>query len=718
VGYVRRPTVLIITIGVIASVGIAARRAEAVGTPLDPGASVCPGAVGSPGAVAVLNLTPVEAAAGGFGAVRASDAPSNNTLGEAAVSNVNFRVGSIDPNVALAAIGADGRVCFDNSPHAAVQLVADQMGVMPATAYQPASATGARRLLDTRRLFVEGGPATGALAPGASVCPKAVGDPGRVAVVNVTPLEATNGGFGAVRASDAPSNNTLGEAAVSNVNFRVGSVDPNLAFAKIGSDGRICFDNSPHATIHLIIDQMGSLPADALVPAAASGATRLIDTRRGLVVGGTATHSIAPGAAVCAKAVGQPGDVAVVNGTPVDAGGAGFMAVRASDAPSNNTLGDQAVSNWNFDVASVDPNVAFAKIGPDGSICVDNSPHATVQMVLDQAGYIPSGRFTPPAATGAARLVDSRRDFVAAPAPPPPPPEATVPGPPTGLSATAGPGSLALHWNPPTDDGGTPIDEYRLERGATGSGPWTLVAETVNTSHTDVHLSPSIDHWYRVIAHNAVGWGSPSSPLSGRALPPGVPGPVRNLSPTSDDTNVTLTWLPPSDDGGAGITHYIVRNALNCNQNSSSASNPLTIPTFTHTALISGTTYCYTVSAVNAAGTGPGLVLEVRVGRPTAPAPCPMLASWYPVQDGSVSWSLELSWNTPADDGSSPITSYAVSWFDAVTTATIHTEVLPATARTAFLDQVDPGKGYQASVRASNAGGLGVACLTAVVTPG
>src|SRR5690606_14927827 len=119
----------------------------------------------------------------------------------------------------------------------------------------------------------------------------------------------------------------------------------------------------------------------------------------------------APGAAVCAQAVGDPGDVAALNGTPVEATAAGFMAVRSSSAPSNNTLGTDAASNWNFGPGPVDPTVAFAEIGPAGMICVDNSTLATVQMVLDQAGYLPAGQLTPATTTGAARVVDTRRGF-------------------------------------------------------------------------------------------------------------------------------------------------------------------------------------------------------------------------------------------------------------------------------------------------------------------
>jgi hypothetical protein len=711
------------TAAVVSLVGVATRSVVAEVTPIGPAGSVCPGAIGSPGDVAVMNLTPVSATAAGFGALRSSGAPSNNSLGEHAVSNVNFRVGSVDPNVALAAIGPDGRVCFDNSQHSMLHLVGDQMGVLPASVYEPAAATGAARIVDTRRGFVAGGPLVGAVGPGASVCPQAVGAPGRVAVLNITPVLASRDGFAAVRASDAPSNNSLGDAAVSNVNFTVGSVDPNLAFGKIGTDGRICIDNSQHATVHLVVDQMGTIRGDAFAPAAASGATRLIDTRRMMVVGGTASGALAPGAVVCAAAVGRPGDVAVLNGTPVAATGPGFMAVRSSGAPSNNSLGESAVSNWNFGIGTVDPNVAFAEIGPDGRICVDNSPHATVEVVLDQAGYILAGQFTPASTTGAARIVDTRRGLVASPMSLPTPTTTTsttlpvsgvaVPGTPRELSATPGPGSIALAWRPPSSGGA--VVEYLVERAEQSTGPWTLAKVTSATSLVDTHLSPSVDHWYRVRALNSAGWGSPTSPVVGRAANAVRPGPVRQLSASSDDTSVTLSWQPPAADGGAPVTHYNVSPLRSCTLSEGNKSVAGT--TYRHSGLTSGTRYCYSVEAINSVGGGTSTRIEVNVGRPTTPAPCPVTASWFPEQDGSIEWSLEVTWNTPGDSGSSPISSYAVTWFDWATSATIRTDFYPTSSRTAWLDQVNPAKGYQVGVTPFNASGAGVRCLSGRVQP-
>ena len=116
-----------------------------IGSRLVAGGRLCFGVSGSPGDVAVVNLTPVEAAGGGFGQLVSSDVASPPVA-----SNVNFGPGTIDPNVALATIGVDGRVCYVNSG-AAVHLVADHLGTIDGSAYTPATPSGAPdRKADTR----------------------------------------------------------------------------------------------------------------------------------------------------------------------------------------------------------------------------------------------------------------------------------------------------------------------------------------------------------------------------------------------------------------------------------------------------------------------------------------------------------------------------------------------------------------------------------------
>ncbi len=74
-----------------------------------------------------MNLTPVRAAGLGNGQLVSSD-----VTGVPLASNVNFGVGTFDPNVAAAPIGADGQVCYLNSNNTSTHLVADHLGTIDA----------------------------------------------------------------------------------------------------------------------------------------------------------------------------------------------------------------------------------------------------------------------------------------------------------------------------------------------------------------------------------------------------------------------------------------------------------------------------------------------------------------------------------------------------------------------------------------------------------
>ncbi|MCB0965410.1 MAG: VCBS repeat-containing protein [Ilumatobacter sp.] len=111
-----------------------------------PGDRVCFTVAGNPGDAAIVNLTPVGAAAGGDGLLL-----SSNVTNRPEASNVNFGPGTIDPNVAIAPIGNDGKVCYTNSTHTWVHLVADHLGTIAKNAYTPAKNDGTPlRKADTR----------------------------------------------------------------------------------------------------------------------------------------------------------------------------------------------------------------------------------------------------------------------------------------------------------------------------------------------------------------------------------------------------------------------------------------------------------------------------------------------------------------------------------------------------------------------------------------
>jgi hypothetical protein len=96
---------------------------------------------------AVVNLTPAQALGAGFGELVSSDVAAATGS-----SNVNYRPSTVDPNVAVAQIGADGEVCFINGPTASVHLIAAHLGTIDADSYTPATTSGEPdRKIDTRR---------------------------------------------------------------------------------------------------------------------------------------------------------------------------------------------------------------------------------------------------------------------------------------------------------------------------------------------------------------------------------------------------------------------------------------------------------------------------------------------------------------------------------------------------------------------------------------
>jgi PKD repeat protein len=99
------------------------------------------------------------------------------------------------------------------------------------------------------------------------------------------------------------------------------------------------------------------------------------------------------------------------------------------------------------------------------------------------------------------------------------PVQATVPGAPTGLTATGGSGQVSLSWTPPSSNGGENITSYKVYRG-TSSGNETLLTSGgcsglgAVTSCTDTGLTNGTTYYYKVTAVNGVGEGPQSNEAS------------------------------------------------------------------------------------------------------------------------------------------------------------------------------------------------------------
>src|SRR6266436_1262556 len=152
-------------------------------------------------------------------------------------------------------------------------------------------------------------------------------------------------------------------------------------------------------------------------------------------------------------------------------------------------------------------------------------------------------------------------------------------------------------------------------------GPWVFDTQSVTGSPEEIHPVWSV---------GAVCTGCPVA-----AAPPGAPG---GATVTPHNGGVNLSWAAPSSDGGAPITGYAVTYSParpsdgSTESPGSGASTSATID-----GLANGTTYTFTVSALNSAGRGPA-------GPPASGTPFTVPGAPQSVQARASNASAVVTW--------------------------------------------------------------------------
>ncbi len=229
----------------------------------------------------------------------------------------------------------------------------------------------------------------------------------------------------------------------------------------------------------------------------------------------------------------------------------------------------------------------------------------------------------------------------------------TIPLAPTDVTGFPGMGSATLSWSAPSFNGGSSITAY--EATASPGGETCKSKNGSATGCTIFGLTNGVTYTFSVTATNLAGVSDPSAPSNPLVLTI-PPSPPTQLVTTPGNTEVTVAWTPPSDDGGASIDSYTVTAFASGGAAAGGCTTPTGLDTSCLvTGLVNGTTYTFSVVATNLAGSS----LASAPSVPTIPFTSPGAATGLTVSPGDS--AVTVTWSAPLSTGGFPITGYTVT---------------------------------------------------------
>jgi titin len=289
---------------------------------------------------------------------------------------------------------------------------------------------------------------------------------------------------------------------------------------------------------------------------------------------------------------------------------------------------------------------------------------------------------------------------------------ASAPAAPTGVSAVGGNQRAIVTFTAPTNTGSSPVTHYTvIAVDTTNSANGAQSVSGASSPITVNGLTNGDSYTFSVTANNAVG-ASASSSASNSVVPARtVPDPPTAASATAGNTQASVSFTAPTNNGGDPITGYTV-TALDLTSHSlggqiaTGATSPITV-----TGLTNGDIYTFTVTASSAFGTG--------VPSSTTSAVTPVTVPGAPaigiVTAGNSTASVAFT--APAGNGGTAITGYSVTATD-TTNAGRGGQSATGPASPISVSGLTNGDSYTFSLQATNAVGTGPAsALSALVVP-
>ena len=253
-------------------------------------------------------------------------------------------------------------------------------------------------------------------------------------------------------------------------------------------------------------------------------------------------------------------------------------------------------------------------------------------------------------------------------------------------------GEFDVYWWAP-DDNGEAITGYGVQyRACTATdltcgtspswGSWTSRSHTgTATTTTITSLTNDTAYQVQVRANNAVGSGqwSPETVQAPSSTDATVPGAPTGLTFTADFHSLTVSWTPPSDDGGSTIIGYQVHCPFSFGPCVSpkpasprpwpESSEPTCSPAATYRNLFAGTTAIITeVSAGNPLVSGMAPYVQVRAKNLEgcgSPVGSSHATKYRPPRSLSLTPGAQLlrvSWRAPISTNAANVNGYDVQY--------------------------------------------------------
>jgi hypothetical protein len=365
------------------------------------------------------------------------------------------------------------------------------------------------------------------------------------------------------------------------------------------------------------------------------------------LIGGAASGTV-PGAPTIGTATAGNGQASVPFTAPASNGGSAIISYTATSSPGNITRTLSQAGSGTITVTGLTNGIAY-------TFTVKATNANGISVASD-----PSNSVTP----------------------------ATVPGLPTGVSATAGNAQATVSFTAPASNGGSAITSYTATS-TPGSFTGTLIQAGSGTI-TVTGLTNGTAYTFTVKATNAIGTGAASA-TSNSVTYVIVPGAPTIGTATAGNAQATISFTAPASNGGSAITSYTATSSPGSftgtlNQ---AGSGTITVP-----GLTNGTAYTFTVKATNAIGTGAASAASNSVTYTVPGVPTIGTATAGNAQ-------ATVSFTAPAPNGGPAITSYTATSSPGNFTGTLN----QAGSGTIIVSGLTNGTAYTFTVTATNAVG-------------